>query len=146
MQFGRRRRLSVPLSNPALSKSQRQSEGVVGVLISCAWRLQVDGRVVCSSRSSSEAGGEMVTNVRRLVDLFVAKVEVDEDSLDFVLRMRDEPIVLSIFCDEVDEIDGFDNYSVILKRRIIIVGPKSIVRAESRGATPRPVLRRVPND
>ena len=140
MEIGGRRPLTIPLTNPHLSKEDQHNEGEYGLFIECAWRLRLGTEIVCSSRSLDD---EIVKVGPHLENQVVASVEIDPASLDFTLFTSDGNTAFSVFCDETDTEESVGNFSIALQDHILVVGAKSIVRVDPRQPPRRPVLRRV---
>lgn len=140
LDIGRRRKRAVPLTNPRVSEEVRRYEGQFGLFVTCAWRLELESRVVCSSESEEDDGRDIAEGMANLIGRVIVDVQVDERTFDLALTLRPEAR-LSVFCDEVDE--GACNYDVTLRDSLLIVGPKSVVRREARTHSYRPLLRLV---
>lgn len=126
LDLGWRRKVGVPATGTFRQRDRYEGEFVL--FIECAWRFELDGKIVCGSRSDEELEGEVSQGIRPLVGWPITDVTVDSESLDLVLTFGSENGRLVVFCDAVDPDDETDNYSVTVDDATLVVGPKSEVR------------------
>jgi len=129
----------VPLISPFVSDEIRDYEGEFSLMITCAWRLMLGGRIVCGSLSRNEADGEIAGVTTQLIGSRVIRVHVDPNYLDFTLDV--EGGRLAVFCDELDSHGTRSNYSIRHDGPRFVVGPRSLVRREERALPVRAPLR-----
>jgi hypothetical protein len=119
-----------PLTNPHLSEEQRQGEAEYGLFVRSVWRLDSPEAVVCGAWDDNQADGPMLRGLERLVGETVASYDLGEPGLDLVLRFANG-WSWHIFCDQVNDRDRRDNYSVYGPEGTLIVGTKSQLRHEA---------------
>jgi hypothetical protein len=131
LEFEPRRLRSRPLRNLNLTEEQRRGEPEYSILIECAWRL--DGRhgVICGAWDDNSPDGTMLRGLREIIGEAVESYQLSDPGLDLELRFSSGR-TLRIFCDQVNEFDEYDNYSVFSPSEIIVVGTKSRLRREER--------------
>jgi hypothetical protein len=59
LAFGQKHPRRRVLTNPHLTEDQQRSEGEYILYVTCAWRLQLPDKVICSSTSSNAEGGPL---------------------------------------------------------------------------------------
>lgn len=124
LEFGEKRPRAKPVKNPRLDPLIRNYEGEWSLYIQdAAWRLDGPEEVLCSSRSSNEAGGEMLQGLHQLTDAVVTGVKLFKPGGDLLLVFSNG-LKLTLFCDCMNEDEG-DNYSVFAPSFIFTVKPKS---------------------
>jgi len=99
------------LSNPHLSCDQNMFEGSYSLFIKCAWRLQNQREVLCSSTSSNKKGGRMQMGLTELVGSNVIGIYICPQTYDVKLTFSNN-LRLYIFCDMANSVDNDDNYSL----------------------------------
>ncbi|MGC4013362.1 MAG: hypothetical protein QM755_02425 [Luteolibacter sp.] len=93
------------------------------------WRLEGPEGVICTSRSSNEKDGEMVTGLRRLEGGSVTEASMSGPSNDLLLAFS-HGLILRVFVNTVDEEE--DDYSIFYPEGICTVGAKGGLRWEGR--------------
>lgn len=132
LDLGWRRKVGAPATDTFRQRDRYEGEFVL--FIECAWRFELDGTIVCGSRSDEDLEGEVSRGIRRLLRWPITDVTVDSESLDLALTFGSENGRLVVFCDAVDPDDETDNYSVTVDDATLVVGPKSEVRRVPRMA------------
>lgn len=120
LTFGEKRPRQRVLTNPHLSEDQQRCEGEFILYVTCAWRLQGPGRVICSSASSNVEGGPLQKGLKRLVGDVVNEVSVRPPAFDVEVRFS-SGLVLLVFCDISDDEEEEDNYSLFTPTDILTV-------------------------
>jgi hypothetical protein len=131
LSFGRMIPRTTPLANPHLSTAVRENEAELGLYIECAWRIDGPDAVVAGCWDDNQADGPMLGGLAQLIDQSVVAADVTEPAFDLHLRFSNG-IVLRVFCDKTNRDDGDDNYSLMIPSTTLIVGCRSVVRAERR--------------
>lgn len=129
--FGEARARRKPLTNSTLSEFQKKFETSHKLFITCSWRLDAPSRVICGAWDDNREGGPMLEGLARLCDHRVSDLLFRQPGLDLELTF-DHGLRLTIFCDQVNESDEDDNYSVFLPQEILTVGTKSAIRSTER--------------
>lgn len=130
--FGAKISRKRPLSNPNLTPEQRAYDAEYKIFIECVWRLDDQLGVVCGAWDDNQSGGPMQSGLALLIDHRVTSVELRRPGLDLRLSF-DHGLELALFCDQVNEVDGNDNYSLFLPRFIVGVETRSVIQVEERG-------------
>lgn len=121
LDFGRKICCSKPLNNPKLTHDQNHNEGQMCIFVEfAAWRLDRLNKVLCSSTTDNRKDGPMVRNLNKLVGKVVAKVIVLTLAQDLELHFTNG-YVLRLFCDQANEIEDHDNYSMKLDNTWYVV-------------------------
>ena len=76
----------------------------------------------------------MLTGLQRLVGDVIHSVSLSKPAFDLQLSFSNK-LVLSVFCDAVNEADEYDNYSLFLPEVIYTVGFRSRLIREHRSET-----------
>ncbi len=129
--FGEKIPRRVPLLNPKLSEDERYHFGEVSLFIECAWRLDSSDTVICGSTDSNDNEGPMQRGLELIVGRTVKSVKVEPPACDLTIGL-DGNFTLKVFCDQTNVEEGYDNYSLHVKDRIYIVGPRGRIRYELR--------------
>ena len=123
-------RAIAPHPHPVLNSPLHRGES--SLLIRCAWRVENEDEVLTSWSDDHSLDGRMLRALRVLDRTTVTAVSVSWPSCDVVLTLSGG-VRLSMFCDQVDESEGYnDNYNLVLPRIAYIVGAKSIISVEER--------------
>ncbi|MFN7134335.1 MAG: hypothetical protein ACK4N5_19810 [Myxococcales bacterium] len=131
LDFGRRVPRATPVRNRHLTRAQRQYEGEFDLFIeACAWRLQRERSIVCTSMSDNANDGPLVLGLEELLDRKVVSVSVEYPGYDLTLAFE-ESLTLLLFCDAAPE-DDSDNYSFFAPGMAWAVGPGSVIRKAKR--------------
>lgn len=131
VEFGSRRPRLRPLTNQFLTEDQRLGESEYSLFVECAWRLDSAKEVVCGAWDDNSAGGIMLNGLQLLVGRALGSFRLTEPGFDLELHF-DGDRIFKVFCDQVNEHDAYDNYSVFSQQEIFIVGTKSHLRKEER--------------
>ena len=131
LHFGRKTTIVVPVSRPSLPEGLKLAQGEISLFIECAWRLDSEREVICGSTDSNENDGPMQRGLALIVGRAVKSVKVELPAGDLTVRF-DGDIALRVFCDQTNLEEGNDNYSLHVKDRIYIVGPRGRLRYELR--------------
>jgi hypothetical protein len=112
-----------PLTHPALSEEQRLTEASHAILVSCAWRLDSESKVICGAWDDNSPGGPMLTGLDQLIGSRLISFTLTPPGLD--LELRFEGASFRVFCDNVNAIDGDDNYVLFLPEESVTVAVRS---------------------
>lgn len=107
-----------------------------GVFVESSWRLDSNEAVVCGCWDDNSEGGLMLSGLERLVGLRLLDLDLSLPGLDADLKF--EGYRLRVFCDQVNEVDGDDNYTIFTPERLVVVGRRSVLREETRGSWKSP--------
>lgn len=119
-----------PLSNLHLAAEQREYEAEINLFVECAWRIESKTEVICGAWDDNTEGGDMIAGLRRLVDQSVSSVKVSQPALDLTLDFSNG-LTLRVFCDQTNQAEGEDNYTLFLNGAIYVVGSRSQLRRET---------------
>ena len=119
--------------NPLLTDEQRLGEPEFSLYIECVWRLDDRECVICGAWDDNAPGGTLILGLQGLVSQTLLAVKLSEPSCDVDLSFAND-WTLRIFCDQVNEHDSSDNYSLFSQEQVLIVGTKSRLRIEHRKA------------
>lgn len=131
LSFGRRIPRPISLTNPNLAPGARENDAEYSLFVECVWRLDDENGVVCGAWDDNRTDGPMLQGLARLPGHRVTAVLLRRPSLDLELAF-DHGLRLAVFCDQVNEEERADNYSVFLPQTVIVVGPRSVPRVELR--------------
>jgi hypothetical protein len=124
-QIGRKVLREKPLRNPRISKRERLYKGEFGFYVSCSWRLDWKGKVLCGGEDDKSEEGPMMLGLREMLNRRVVSVDIEQPSLDLALVFEGD-LVFRIFCDEFEpNEDGLDNYVLFLPDCLFVVGARS---------------------
>lgn len=131
--FGDKIPLEEPSSNLNLSLEQRENEAEYELLVQCVWRLDdpVGGRVVCGAWDDNRPGGPMLCGLNHLNGQEIAGIQLRQPGLDLELTFA-HGLRLTIFCDQVNEQDEENNYSLFLPETIFGVRTRSCLQLVAR--------------
>jgi hypothetical protein len=130
LQLGKKIRRKVEFTNPYLSREQRRFDPEVEIFVESAWRLDSPSQVVCGCWDDNRAEGPMKRGLGELVGKVISKAHVDKPGLDLTLAFGEDH-KLRVFCDQVNELDARDNYSIHLQQAVLVVGTRSRLRKEA---------------
>ncbi len=134
LDFGKRVPRPQPLRNRHLTRAQWQFEGEFDLFVEgCAWRLQSERNVLCSSMSDNANDGPMVRGLEELTDRRVETVALDFPGYDLRLGFEDG-LELLLFCDQADPEGEADNYSFFTPQMAWSVGAGCVLRKAKRPA------------
>ena len=134
--FGRKLPRTVPLlGNPNLTDDQKFYAGEMSLFVQCGWRLDSSREVICGSTDSSEKDGPLLLGLQAMVGTMVERVNVAGPAFDLVLSLSGD-LFLKVFCDQTSLEEGDANYSLHMRQRIYIVGPRGRVHCETPSGQP----------
>ncbi|MEO6393331.1 MAG: hypothetical protein ABIP75_15895 [Pyrinomonadaceae bacterium] len=131
LDIGRKLPSESPRKNTHLTVEQRRYDAEFILFIHCVWRLDSKSKVVCGAWSDNRKGGAMLKGLQRLVGEVIHSVSLSKPAFDLQLTFSNK-LVLSVFCDAVNEADEYDNYSLFLPTVIYTVGTWSRLSREHR--------------
>lgn len=120
-----------PLKNPHISSKQRKYTSEFGLFIRCIWRIESKTQVICGAWDDNAKGGDMIEGLQRLVGQAISSIKVSKPALDLAVNFN-SGLVLRIFCDQTNQAEMEDNYSVFLPDAIYVVSNRSQLRREAR--------------
>jgi hypothetical protein len=129
LEFEPRKIRSKPLKNPHLTPEQRTGEPEYSILVECAWRLDSNYKVLCGAWDDNSLGGRMLSGLEATTGALLERFVLSDPGLDLELWLSNG-LCFRIFCDQVNEVDENDNYSVFCPDRIFTVGTKSLLKEE----------------
>ena len=129
-EFEPRRPRQRPLTNPNLTEEQRAGDSEYGLFVECAWRLDGPQEVVCGAWDDNSPRGPMLRGLQGIVGHKAEFFRLSEPGLDLEILFGNG-WTLRVFCDQVNEEDEGDNYSVFCPGEILVVGTKSRLRREN---------------
>ncbi|MFD0893726.1 hypothetical protein KBB96_08890 [Luteolibacter ambystomatis] len=117
-----------PLPSKHLDETIRNFEGEYSLYVTFGdWRVEGPEGVICTSRSSNEKDGEMVTGLKRLEGEKIVEASMTGASRDLLLAFS-SGLVLRVFVNAVD--DEEDDYSLFFPQGVWTVGAKGRLRGE----------------
>jgi hypothetical protein len=131
LEFEPRQARRQPLTNPCLTEDQRNGDPAYAIFIECAWRLDGEREVICGSWDENSLGGTMLSGLQKIVGRKVTSFNLAQPGYDLQLSFEGG-LKFTIFCDQVNEDDASDNYSIFSPEQIITIGTKSRLRLEQR--------------
>lgn len=111
---------------------QPDCEPLFSLYFSCSWRLDSPDAVLFGCWSDELVDGRNLTLLERVVGQRLRAFQVREPGMDLDLIFTGD-LVLRAFCDQVNESEGIDNYSIFSEQAITTVATRSIVRYEHKG-------------
>lgn len=120
-----------PLKNPHLTAKQRKYKAEFDLFIQCAWRLESKTQVICGAWDDNSEGGDMLEGLQRLVGQAINSIKVSKPAFDLAVNFNNG-LVLRIFCEQTNQAEMEDNYSVFLPNTIYVVGNRSQLRRAAR--------------
>ena len=131
LDIGRKVLRKEPLKNPHLTSEQRKYDSEFDLFIQCAWRIESKTQVICGAWDDNAEDGVMIKGLQGLVGSTVDSIKVSKPALDLVLNFNNG-LALRIFCDQTNQAEMDDNYSVFFPDVVYIVGNRSQLRRENR--------------
>lgn len=128
LDFGERIRRAEPIRNERLTMEQRSYIGEKRLFITCVWRLDSADQVVCGAWDSNEDDGLMIEGLDQIVGKNLIAVRASPPAWDLTLDFGHR--TLSVFCDQVDEENDDDNYTLFVPQRVLTIGARSRLRIE----------------
>jgi hypothetical protein len=132
LDFGRKVARAKPLKNSMLTEEQRNFGGEHVLYVSCAWRLQNQKEVICTSTSSNLEGQAMMVGLHKLIGAYVCKVKTKVPGGDLEI-IFENGLSLLIFADQSNEAEDVENYTFHSNKIIVVNGPKSCITKTKRG-------------
>ena len=109
-----------PLKNPTQPFEFQMNESEFGILVWCDWRLE---HAFQPLTSSDDTLVNRMTHLRRLVGTTIRDVRIEPPCWDMRIDFSDD-FSLAVFCNHVNEGDGFDgNWDFFSPRGSIYAGP-----------------------
>ncbi len=128
LDFGKKIPQKKKAANTHLPPIRQRFIGEIAIFIeNAAWRLDSELEIICSSTSSNHKGGRYEKAANLLVGRKVVRVDISKPALDLVIEF-DGKLFLRVFCDQTNEVDNHDNYSVHMVEGIYTIGTNSQVK------------------
>jgi hypothetical protein len=105
--------------------------GGLSLFASCAWRLQTTSEVLCGCWDDKEDSGQMRAGLDRLVGQPVRRALAVPPGWDLAVEFENG-LVLRVFCDQTNDQEGADNYSLYCGNTVYTVGTLSELYEEPR--------------
>jgi hypothetical protein len=131
VQIGNKILRTKPLDNTALAHDVRNFEAEYSIYIECVWRLDSDKGIICGAWDDNSKKGKMLQGLNHLLGNQITRIIILEPAYDLIIEFSNS-FKLKVFCDQVNEKDGNDNYSLFTPTEIITVGNRSKLLTESR--------------
>jgi len=109
LDFGKKIPRARKLRNQDLTEEQRNFESEFVLFVECVWRLDGRDAVLCGAWDDNGPEGPMLRGLKLLEGSLVEKVDLREPGLDLHIQFRGG-VNLWIFCDQVSEVEQYDNY------------------------------------
>jgi hypothetical protein len=101
-----------------------------------AWRLDHRKKAICSSTSDNSNDGKMVTALMGLIGKRVTNARMLNSANDLELIFSDGSI-FRVFCDQMNEVDDYDNFSLHTPQRTYVVSCGTKVIAFTKETAPK---------
>jgi len=124
LAFGEKNKRPRILRNRNLTEEEREFEGEFELYVECAWRLETEQDVLCTSTSSNGSGGLMIEALRQLVGKAINQARLMWPAADIRLDF-DGGFSLLLFADQANELDNYCNYTLSTEYETIVNGSKS---------------------
>ena len=132
INFGKKVKMKEELSNKNLSEEERKYDGeIILFLDDCAWRLDSNKEVICSSTDDNRKGAPMLKGLEKLIDQKVISFDLYEPGYDLTLEFTNS-LKLKLFCDQTNSFDEADNYFIFIGDFVYTVGTRSKLIIEKR--------------
>lgn len=129
--FGGKKLKSKPLTNPLLEDDERIFDPEVSIVIYCGWRLSKSDKIICGWRDSNEISGDMLSGLNLLKDKKVIDYQLGKIGFDLDIYF-DEDICIQLFCDQTNDYESDENYTLFVEHAICTVGLKGCLEFEER--------------
>jgi len=116
-----------PIENPTLTKDVQEYDSEYRLLLFCVWRLDSDKKIICGAWDDNSQGGKMLKGLNMLVGRKITQVNVCEPALDITISFSGY-VRLKVFCDQINEIDKYENYTLSTPMEVFVVGNRSRLR------------------
>jgi len=127
--FGEKKSRKKPLKNPNLSKDEKMFEPEIGLMIHCAWRLSKLDKILCGWRDSNELKSNMLKGINLLKDKKVIDIHLNQTVYDLDIYF-DNNMCFQLFCDQTNNYDSDENYTLFLNQAAYTIGLKSLLETE----------------
>lgn len=124
--FGDKKKRKQPLKNATLTDEQGHFAPEFSLLIYCAWRLSRYETIMCGWRDSDEFNTNTKIGFDLLKNKKVTDVKLVGDFFDLNIYFEDG-IVMQLFCDQTNNYDSDENYTLFTDSGNCTVGLKSII-------------------
>lgn len=128
--FGEKILRTKPLKNTKLSDEQRNFEPETSLMIHCSWRVSRSKKVICGWRDSNELDGDMLNGLLLLKDRSIIDVRFTNVAYDLDVYF-DNDILLQLFCDQTNDDEADENYSLFTKGKIFTVDLNGVLSEEA---------------
>lgn len=129
LSIGEKIPLAQPVDNHNLSENVRNNGAEFSLFIECVWRLDSIDEVICGAWDDNSKNEKMLEGLGLLINSKIVSIDISEPSLDLEIEFSNK-LILKIFCDQTNEKDNFDNYSLITALECLTVGCKSKIMIE----------------
>ncbi|WP_027710190.1 hypothetical protein [Zooshikella ganghwensis] len=127
--FGDKKKRNKLLQNSELTEEQRCYYPELELMVFCAWRVLKLNTVICGWRDSNAPEGDMLNGLQLLKDKAVIDLKLSKFTHDLELILEDD-ISIQLFCDQTNDYDADENYTLFMNPGSCSVGLKSIVNIE----------------
>lgn len=131
LNIGNKIPLRTPLDNPTLDESVRNYEGEYSLYIECVWRLDSDNEIICGAWDDNSKKGKMLKGLKLLMGTQITQINLFEPAWDFTIEFS-KKYKLKVFCDQINEKNADDNYSLFTPKQVITIVSRSRLQVESR--------------
>lgn len=127
LDFGKKIERERPLKNTTLTDEVRFYKSEYSLFIEdCSWRLEQNQHVLCSSKSSNKANGEMVRSLGGLVGCRIVSISTSPPGYDLLVAFTNG-FTLRLFSDCMDQEADGDNYTFFTPHRVVRIAPRGEV-------------------
>jgi hypothetical protein len=124
-----------PRRNSTLAPRVRDHDPDLSLFVTCSWRIDSPDSVVGGCWEGNGPAGSMLGSLHSLVDQTIAAASATGPARDLEVCFSNGH-VLRVFCDQTDELEPADNYSIGTAGWISTVGCRGSLSSEYR----KPVL------
>jgi hypothetical protein len=132
----RRRKRRLTAVNPSLSEEDRLHYSEHCLMLKCAWRLDSQDEILTGAGDDNTRMGPMLAGLDRLLKQEVVSIELARPGLDLAIMFQNE-LTLRVFCDQVNELDGDENYNLFLPGECFVIARRSRLSKEAIRPNPR---------
>lgn len=127
MEIGKKIPRARPIRNRFPSEVARKYAGEFGLFFeACAWRVEGNGGILCTSKSDNRFGGEMLYGLHQIIGRRILRVKIEKTGFDLTVEFE-RGLFLRSFSDAVSDEEG-DNYYYSSPEESFTVEPKGQIR------------------
>jgi len=129
LRIGEKIPLEEPVDNPNLPEDIRNNESEFSLFVECVWRIDSNKKIICGAWDDNSKNGKMLKGLKMLMNSTITAVNIYEPAFDLIIEFS-SGVFLKIFCDQINEVDEYDNYTFFTPSGWITVGTRSKLTVE----------------